>query len=290
MSLRKNVPFAPVTAPAAGMSSSGTPARIVVSCAEAVAAPISIPKNNTLRRMRVFLMSTLLFGTLSLHGAEIVIRAARVLDGRGNEMRNAAVVIDGSKIVRIEPHTTHIDIDLGDRTLMPGAIDTHVHIGWHFDKNGRSNDDGSGETPEEYAGFAMEDGAATLMGGVTTVQSLGAPIDKVVREFAERNNMPLPRVLTAVDPIYNNKLTPDEMRAAVDKAKDDGADMIKIFASQSIRNGGGPTMSQEQMDAACGEANRLGLRTAVHAHGPESVRRSVMAGCTTIEHGALIDQ
>jgi len=235
-------------------------------------------------------MSTLLFGTLSLHGAEIVIRAARVLDGRGNEMRNAAVVIDGSKIVRIDPHPSRPDIDLGDRTLMPGAIDTHVHIGWHFDKNGRSNDDGSGETPEEYAGFAMENGYATLMGGVTTVQSLGAPIDKVVREFAERNNLPLPRVLTAVDPIYNNKLTPDEMRAAVDKAKDDGADMIKIFASQSIRNGGGPTMSQEQMDAACGEANRLGLRTAVHAHGPESVRRSVMAGCTTIEHGALIDQ
>jgi imidazolonepropionase-like amidohydrolase len=136
----------------------------------------------------------------------------------------------------------------------------------------------------------MEDGYATLMGGVTTVQSLGAPIDRAVREFAERNTMPLPRVLTAVEPIYNSKLTPDEIRAAVQKAKNDGADLIKIFASQSIRNGGAPTMSQEQMDAACGEANRLGLRTAVHAHGPESVRRSVTAGCTTIEHGALIDQ
>ncbi|HLJ73371.1 MAG TPA: amidohydrolase family protein [Thermoanaerobaculia bacterium] len=235
-------------------------------------------------------MSVLLFGTFSLHGAEIVIRAARILDGRGNEVRNAAVVVDGSKIVRIDPHPGHIDIDLGDRTLMPGAIDTHVHIGWHFDKDGRSNDDGNGESPEEYAGFAMEDGYATLMGGVTTVQSLGAPIDRLVREFAERGNMPLPRILTAVEPIFNSKLTPDEIRAAVQKAKNDGADLIKIFASQSIRNGGAPTMSQEQMDAACGEANRLGLRTAVHAHGPESVRRSVMAGCTTIEHGALIDQ
>src|SRR5579872_3723220 len=141
MSLRKNVPFAPLTAPAAGMSSSGTPARIVVSCAEAVAPPpISIRKTNTLRRMRALLMSVLLFGTFSLHGAEIVIRAARILEGRGNEVRNAAVVVDGSKIVRIDPHPGHIDIDLGDRTLMPGAIDTHVHIGWHFDKDGRSND------------------------------------------------------------------------------------------------------------------------------------------------------
>src|SRR5690349_10833856 len=105
------------------MISCGTPARIVVSCAEAVApTPTSIRKNNRLLRMRALLMSVLLFGTFSLHGAEIVIRAARILDGRGNAVRNAAVVVDGSKIVRIDPHPAHVDIDLGDRTLMPGAI------------------------------------------------------------------------------------------------------------------------------------------------------------------------
>ena len=65
---------------------------------------------------------------------------------------------------------------------------------------------------------------------------------------------------------------------------------MKVFASKSIREGGGPTMSQEQMDAACGEAKKLGMRSVIHAHGPESVRRSVLAGCTTIEHGALLDQ
>src|SRR5215470_2789549 len=113
----------------------------------------------------------------------IVIHAAHIIDGRGHEIRNAAVVVDGGKIVRIDPHPAHVDIELGDRTLMPGAIDTHVHIGWHFDKNGRSNDDGEGETPEEYAMFAAENAYATLSGGVTTVQSLGAPVDKTVREF-----------------------------------------------------------------------------------------------------------
>jgi imidazolonepropionase-like amidohydrolase len=220
----------------------------------------------------------------------LIIHAARILDGRGHETRNAAVVVDGAKIVRIDPHPAHVDIDLGDRTLMPGAIDTHVHIGWHFDKNGRSNDDGSGESPDEYAMFAAENAFATLMGGVTTVQSLGAPIDKTVREFADRNSLPLPRVLTAVDPIYDNKVTPDQLREKVRAIKAEGADVVKIFASQSIRSGGAPTMSQEQMDAACGEARRLGLRTAVHAHGPESVKRAVLAGCTSIEHGALLDQ
>ena len=220
----------------------------------------------------------------------VVIHAARILDGRGRMIPNAAVVIDGSKIVRIDPHPTHVDIDLGDRTLMPGAIDTHVHIGWHFDKNGRSNDDGSGESPDEYAMFAAENAYATLMGGVTTVQSLGAPIDKTIRDFGKRNNLPLARVLTAVNPIYDNKLTPDEIRERVQKIAADGGDVVKIFASKSIRDGGAPTMSQEQMNAACGEAKRLGLRSAVHAHGPESVRRSVLAGCTSIEHGALLDQ
>jgi len=220
----------------------------------------------------------------------VAIHATRILDGRGRMIQNATVVVDGTKIVRIDPHPAHIDIDVGDRTLMPGAIDTHVHIGWHFDKNGRSNDDGSGETPDEYAMFAAENAYATLMGGVTTVQSLGAPIDKTVREFARRNTMPLPRILTALEPIYDSKLTADQIRAKVQKLAADDADVVKIFASQSIRNGGAPTMSQEQMDAACGEAKRLSLRSAVHAHGPESVRRAVLAGCTSIEHGALLDQ
>jgi imidazolonepropionase-like amidohydrolase len=220
----------------------------------------------------------------------VTIHATRILDGRGRMIPNAAVVVEGTKIVRIDPHPAHVDIDLGDRTLMPGAIDTHVHIGWHFDKNGRSNDDGSGETPDEYAMFAAENAYATLMGGVTTVQSLGAPIDKTIREFAKRNTMPLPRILTAFEPIYDSKLTPDQIREKVHQLAADGADVVKIFASQSIRNGGAPTMSQDQMDAACGEAKRVGLRSAVHAHGPESVRRAVLAGCTSIEHGALLDQ
>jgi imidazolonepropionase-like amidohydrolase len=220
----------------------------------------------------------------------VVIHAARILDGRGRMVQNAAVVVEGSKIVRIDPHPTHVDIELGDRTLMPGAVDTHVHIGWHFDKNGRSNDDGNGESPDEYAMFTAENAYATLIGGVTTVQSLGAPIDKTVREFAKRNMLPLPRVLTAVDPIFDSKLTPDQMREKVQKIAAEGGDVVKIFASKSIRDGGAPTMSQEQMDAACSEAKRLGLRSAVHAHGPESVKRSVLAGCTSIEHGALLDQ
>src|SRR5437867_7988663 len=284
MSLRKNVPLAPIREPAAAISNCDVPARSVINCACAEALI------RTMKKHKLRLMRFILFISLLLNAKVIVVRAARVIDGRRHELRQAAVVIESTKIVRIDRHPSRVDIDLGNRTLMPGGIDTHVHIGWHFDKNGRSNDDGAGETPEEYALFATANGYATLMGGVTTVQSLGAAIDKTIRGFADRNVLPLPRVLTAIDPITDDKRTPDELRAAVQKVAAAGADVVKIFASQSIRNGGGPTMSQEQMDALCGEAKRLGLRTAVHAHGPERVKRAVLAGCRSLEHGALIDQ
>ena len=202
------------------------------------------------------------------------------------------MVVDGGKIVRIDEHPAGADIDLGDRTLLPGGIDTHVHIAWHFDADGRSHDDETDrhETPQQSALYAAENAYATLLGGITTVQSLGAEVDQPLRDAIARGVLPGPRILTAIDPIFDEKLSPEAMRAAVRKLKADGADVVKIFASQSIRNGGAPTMSQEQMDAVCGEAKSAGLRVAVHAHGPESVKRAVLAGCTSIEHGALIDQ
>ena len=62
--------------------------------------------------------------------------------------------------------------------------------------------------------------------------------------------------------------------------------MIKIFASQSIRSGGGMSLSQEQLNAACDEAKRQGLRAVVHAY-KDAVRAATQAGCTQIEHGTL---
>jgi imidazolonepropionase-like amidohydrolase len=242
-------------------------------------------------RTRTFFL--LLFLTLSANAKPLVIRAARVIDGRGHVLANAAVIVENGRILRIDEHPQRADYDLGDRTLMPGGIDTHVHIGWHFDaKDGRSHDDETdrGETPQESVLYAAGNAYATLMSGITTVQSLGAPVDKPLRDAIARGAIPGPRILTAIDPIYDPKLTTEQLRAAVHKLKDEGADVVKIFASQSIRNGGAPTMSQEQLNAICGEAKMLGLRTAVHAHGPESVNRAVLAGCTSIEHGALIDQ
>jgi imidazolonepropionase-like amidohydrolase len=170
---------------------------------------------------------------------------------------------------------------------MPGGIDTHVHIASHFDEDGRVHRarDDSPESPETLALYVAENAYATLMSGITTVQSMGARVDGPVRDAIARGVLPGPRLLTTYEWITEG--TPDELRAAVRERIDSGADAVKIFASRSIREGGVPTLSQEQLSAACDEARSLGVRSVVHAHAAEAAIRTARAECTTLEHGGL---
>ena len=216
---------------------------------------------------------------------EITLRARTVLDGKGQILRNTVVAIRDGKIVRVGNAPGAVTHDLGTLTLMPGLIDTHVHIGWHFDATGRYH---SGPEPAEQAAlYSAENAFVTLMAGFTTIQSVGAMSDKAVRDAIARGVLPGPRLLTSLGQVSNPKMTPDDIRADIRKKKADGADLIKIFASASIRDGGVPTLSQEQLDAACGEARAQGLRSMVHAHSPESMIRAAKAKCTVVEHGGL---
>ena len=252
----------------------------------------------SLRFLSRALLAVLILGSASAaHPADngrVTIRVGRLLDGRGGAIDNATVVIEGSRIVAVESGKSESPTwDLRGLTLMPGGIDTHVHIGWHFGANGKLYDEDdksqTKETPADVILHAAENAVETVRSGVTTVQSLGAPEDAALRDAIARGVLPGPRVLTSLEPIADETLTPEKMREAVRRRAAEGADVIKIFASKSIRDGGAPTLTQEQLDAACGEARAHHLRTAVHAHGSESVRRALMAGCTSIEHGALVD-
>src|SRR5207237_6786559 len=99
---------------------------------------------------------------------------------------------------------------------------------------------------------------ATLMSGVTTIQSPGSVEDKDLREWIAAGQIPGPRVLTSLSAITSDRLSPDSMRAIVRRRKAEGADLIKIFAAGSIRDGGQQTLSDEQLQAACGEAKAQG--------------------------------
>ena len=167
-------------------------------------------------------------------------------------------------------------IDLGNLTLLPGFIDTHVHIGWHFDDKGRYH---SGPEPAEQAAlYGAENAYVTLMAGFTTVQSVGAVSDKPLRDAIKRGVLPGPaHPVVARSDRATRSGRPIRSASEIRKKKAEGADLIKIFASASIRDGGVPTLSQEQVDAACGEARAQGLRSMVHAHSPESMLRAARA-------------
>jgi imidazolonepropionase-like amidohydrolase len=226
----------------------------------------------------------------------ITIRAGKLIDGRGGSQSNVVVRIDGGKIVRVGKATGPVTYDLSKYTLLPGFIDTHVHLLWHFGKDGRF--DNTGETADDRIKAGIENARVTVVNGFTTVQSVGERGDLDLRAALAKDNLPGPRILTSVRQINERTgaqrgqrgappvlATPDQLREAVREAKTAGADVIKIFASASIREGGKQTMTDEQLQATCGEANKLGLRTLVHAHSPESIKASVLAGCTQIEHG-----
>jgi imidazolonepropionase-like amidohydrolase len=216
----------------------------------------------------------------------VVLRVGTLLDGKGGVQHNVDVVVQGGAITKIGKHENGKVIDLQKYTVLPGMIDTHVHIGWHFGPDGRYQ---QRDTSQVAAmGYAMENAYDTLMGGFTTVQSVGAPIDGDLRAAINRGTLPGPRVLTSLGAINSPKLTVDEIRANIQKFAADKADLIKIFASKSFRDGGGQTLSKEQIDAACGEAKAVHLRAIVHVYGPETIREVSAAGCTSIEHGTLI--
>jgi len=221
----------------------------------------------------------------------VVLKTSTILDGKGQVLKNRDIVIEDGRIVRISDATEKATYDLSGLTVMPGWIDTHVHFAVHFDSNNRVEGGGAGskETAQLSALYAAAGAYATLLGGFTTVQSVGAEVDGAVRDLIHSGQLPGPNVITSLRAIYDKTGTPEQIRAFVRKAKADGADVIKLFATASIRDGGAQTMSDDQIRAACGEATALGLRSVVHAHASSGARAAVLAGCTSIEHGALLD-
>jgi imidazolonepropionase-like amidohydrolase len=216
----------------------------------------------------------------------IVIAASKLLDGKGHVLHDTRIVVEGSKIVAIDPKAAPVDYDLRELTVLPGWIDSHVHIAWSFGKDGKSGSPGG--TPEEVAYQVASNAWVTLMAGFTTVRSVGSLADVPLRNAIAKGKIPGPRILTSAEPLMGlgeKSGSPEEIRAFVGKQKDAGADLIKIFANYSIRK---PDMmlSPEQLHSACDEAKKLGLRTLVHAYG-EAVRAATVAGCTQVEHGVL---
>jgi imidazolonepropionase-like amidohydrolase len=224
----------------------------------------------------------------------VVVQAGRLLDGRGAVLRDQQIAIEGGRIVSVGPATGKADYNLSNLTVMPGWIDTHVHLHWHMDANHKAV--AGGAPVEEMELYTEADAWMTLQDGFTTVQSVGSLYDKPVRDHINEGVLPGPRVLTSLIQIQgmsggaepHHAWTPDELRDIVRKNKANGADVIKLFATSGLGAGGGQTMTREQIEAVCSEAKAVGLRSVVHAIGDAGARDAVEAGCTSIEHGTFV--
>ncbi len=223
-----------------------------------------------------------------------VLRTTRILDGTGNVLEDRDVVVRDGRIAEIVTGgSTRGDrvYNLTGLTVLPGYIDTHVHLSRHFDPNGRLHSPADRSAVGHVTLYGAENADRTLISGVTMVQSLGAADNADLKAWTARGTIPGPRMLSSLGAVSEDTGTPDRIREFVRGRAAAGADVVKVFASTSIRFGGVTNLSAAQLDTACGEALAQGLRAVVHAHRADAVQLAADAGCrcTQIEHGWLLD-
>ncbi len=256
-----------------------------------IAAALAVPAAATMVATTSNTASAIATVTAQQAAPVTIIRAATMLDGRGATLHNVWVIVRGRRIERVSTSAVSTTgatvIDLGTATLLPGLIDAHVHPGWYVDARGKRNSARSGDTPAQAALARAGNLYATLMAGVTTIQSVGGNEDIDLRDATARDVIPGPRILTSITQFSSTRPSSDSLRAQVRALKAQGADVIKLFASAGLGAGGLQTLSDEQISTICGEAKIQGLRTLVHAISAGSVRAATLAGCTQIEHGTF---
>ena len=217
----------------------------------------------------------------------VTLRAGLLLDGGGGQLRDAVVTIRDGRIEKVAPSRGEpVTWDLGDRTVLPGLIDAHVHLTGFINSRGRVST-GDSVSRAEFDAAVAANALATLRAGFTTVASMGAEGDVALRDAIADGNLPGPRILTSLAGLMDTTLTPLELRRYVRRLPSRGAEFVKVFAAGSVSRGGRPTFSAEQLGTICLEARRIGLRSVIHAQSDSSIRLAIAAGCDQIEHGML---
>jgi len=283
-------------------------------------------RGNAMIKLRLFLFSSLLLllvhefcaGQVSSAAAPhaIVLHAARLLDIKGGRLvKPGEVLVQGERIVEVgsavkRPAGAEV-IDLGDRTLLPGLIDAHVHLFLH---PGAEDLQTVQESVAQRTIMAVLAARDDLMAGFTAERDMGTEgagsADTAVRNAIDEGLVPGPRLRISGNAInilgghedalgfnpaqhvlpnadYANNAA--ELVAAMRQQFKEGADFIKIYetGADTLRNGQFSTVYQyteSELKAAVEEAARLGKRVAVHATGEPGTVFAARAGVASIDH------
>jgi len=266
----------------------------------------------------------LLFFASSAFAQKTYIQCGKLIDGISKEAQSqVTIVVDGQRITDIQKGyitggANDKVIDLKTKTVMPGLIDCHVHLESQGSKN--SLLEGFTLTDADVAYKAAVYAKRTLMAGFTTVRDLGGSgVNISLRKAVQQGLVDGPRIITAGraisgsgghmdgsvgfrDDAFNHKFGPDdgvadgrdEMIKAVRLQFKRGSDVIKIASTGGVldlsEDGSGAQMSIDEIKAVVETAKDYGLRVACHAHGAEGIKRAILGGVTSIEHGTFMNE
>lgn len=252
-----------------------------------------------------------------------LIHCGNLINGKTKEIQSqVTIVVEGSKILSVDkgfskPGKDDKLIDLSKKIVMPGLIDMHVHIESETSKDALVKRYTQNEADVAFQSTIYA--RKTIMAGFTTVRDCGGSgVNISLRNAINMGTIVGPRIFTAGkgiattgghgDPTNGSRKDlmgdpgpkegvingPEDARKAVRQRYKDGADFIKITATGGVlsvaKDGSGPQFTQEEVNAIVEAAKDYGFHTAAHAHGAEGMKRAVLAGITTIEHGTLMSE
>jgi imidazolonepropionase-like amidohydrolase len=273
--------------------------------------------------MRTYFLAAILLLTNSIIAQRTLIHCGQLIDVKNSTQLPAmTIVVEGNKIVEVQKGYTTATvgstvIDLKKLTVMPGLIDMHVHL--ESETGPASYLNGFTYNPADFAFQSVVFAEKTLMSGFTAVRDLGGTnVNIALRNAINKGWVVGPRVYTAgkslastgghADPTNNYRKDlmgdPGPREGVVNSVEDaakavrqrykDGADLIKITATGGVlsmaKDGSGAQFSIEEIKAIVQTANDYGFRVAAHAHGAEGMKRAVLGGVHSIEHGSYMTE
>lgn len=272
--------------------------------------------------MRKLFLLLIAVGMMNMLAAQrTIIHCGQLIDVKNLQvLKEMSVIIEGNKITDVQKGyavaaTGDKLIDLKNKTVMPGLIDMHVHLESETNPNNYLN--GFTWNPADYAFQSIVFAERTLMSGFTTVRDLGGSGANIsLRNAINKEWVKGPRVYTAgksiattgghADPTNNYRRDlmgdpgpkegvvngVDDCAKAVRQRYKEGSDLIKITATGGVlsmaKDGSGAQFTEAEVRAIVATAKDYGFKVAAHAHGAEGMKRAVLGGVNSIEHGTYM--